>query len=301
MQGCVLLAQRRPEQHLAGMWEFPGGKKQPHETALQALTRELDEELGIKIEPSSCQPLLRVPWIDGGQPLCLDSWRVGRWQGKVRPMENQALQWSHLQEVNPASLIPADRSILQALRLPPCYPITPDQWPTNAAETVFQKIRKTIEQDATLLQLRLPNWPVTAVRDLAARLLPTLHKKQSQLLLNADIAGARQLGVGVHLQAKQLMTLNARPLAWNLPVAASCHNAKQLEQAVHLRADFAPLSPLMATRSPPQATPLGWANFRLLAETASIPIYALGGLGPNQLKIAQQAGAQGVAGISAFW
>src|SRR5260370_1855702 len=55
--GRVLLAQRPEGKHLAGLWEFPGGKVQPGETPETALTRELDEKIAIDVVPNCLPPL----------------------------------------------------------------------------------------------------------------------------------------------------------------------------------------------------------------------------------------------------
>jgi 8-oxo-dGTP diphosphatase len=112
-QGRVLLAQRPPGKHLAGSWEFPGGKCEPGESPLDALTRELREELGIELQRA--EPLIRVPWNDAGRALLLDAWRVDQWQGTPQSLERQALQWRHPAQIDPAMLAPADRPILQLL------------------------------------------------------------------------------------------------------------------------------------------------------------------------------------------
>jgi mutator protein MutT len=111
--GRVLLAQRPPGKHLAGLWEFPGGKREPGETPLAALRRELKEELGVEIEPGS--PLVCVPWRYGERELLLDAWWIARWLGTPAPLEGQALQWREPSLIDPELLTPADGPILQAL------------------------------------------------------------------------------------------------------------------------------------------------------------------------------------------
>jgi 8-oxo-dGTP diphosphatase len=120
------------------------------------------------------------------------------------------------------------------------------------------------------------------------------------VLVNGDIALARELRVGVHLKAAQLAALGQRPLPQALPVAASCHDATELAHAERLRCDFAVLGPVQATASHPGAAPLGWAAFAALREAGTIPLYAIGGLGAGDLDIARAHGAQGIAAIRAF-
>jgi 8-oxo-dGTP diphosphatase len=299
--GRVLLAQRPSGKHLAGMWEFPGGKLEAGETPLQALARELREELGIEIDPASCTPLLQLPWAYGERGLLLDSWQVRRWHGEPASLDGQALQWCHPRQVDPALLAPADRAILQALSLAARYPITPAGPAPGAADALCRQLQQAITQGTRLLQLRLPAWSLDEVRALARRLLPDVRRHQAQLLLNADIEGARQLGVGVHLKSAQLAMLDARPLPWTQPVAASCHDAGELARAVQVGADFATLSPLAPTASHPHAEPIGWQRFAVLARAAALPVYALGGVEPGQADAARAAGGQGVAGVRAFW
>ena len=111
--GRVLLAQRPAGKHLAGLWEFPGGKLEPGETPLIALARELQEELGIEV--LDAQPLIRVPWRYDDRELVLDAWCIEQWRGLPQSLEGQALQWASPSRVDPAMLTPADGPILRAL------------------------------------------------------------------------------------------------------------------------------------------------------------------------------------------
>ena len=111
--GRVLLAQRLPGKHLAGYWEFPGGKLEPGETPLAALARELREELGIGV--LRARPLIRVPWRYGERDLLLDAWCVEQWESEPQSLEGQALQWQLPTQITPTILTPADGPILQAL------------------------------------------------------------------------------------------------------------------------------------------------------------------------------------------
>ena len=111
--GHVLLAQRPAGKHLAGLWEFPGGKREPGEAPLAALTRELHEELGITMQHA--KPLVAVPWAYGERELLLDAWCVDAWVGEPQSMEEQALQWLLPEQVDMALLTPADCPVLRAL------------------------------------------------------------------------------------------------------------------------------------------------------------------------------------------
>jgi 8-oxo-dGTP diphosphatase len=298
--GRILIAQRPPGKHLAGMWEFPGGKLEPGETPLMALERELDEELGIAVDPLSFEALVRIPWNYGERGMLLEAILVRAWTGEPKALDAAEIRWMDPRDVDPALLAPADRPILAATWLPSHYPITP---PDVSADEAVALLTSALARGERMLQLRLPGVPVEAVRAVAGRVLPELRALGATLLLNRDIEGALALGegVGVHLAASQLKTLEARPLPLSQAVAASCHDASELAHASVLGCDFATLSPVLPTASHPAAEPLGWPRFAQLAEAASLPVYALGGLGPEDGMEARLHAAQGVAGIRGFF
>ena len=115
--GRVLIAQRPPGKHLAGSWEFPGGKLQVGEERRAGLARELREELGITLSESP-RPLIRVRHrYDYGEVL-IDMWVVRQYSGQPQGLEGQSVRWCNLDELKSVQLLPADAPIVAALRLP---------------------------------------------------------------------------------------------------------------------------------------------------------------------------------------
>jgi 8-oxo-dGTP diphosphatase len=120
------------------------------------------------------------------------------------------------------------------------------------------------------------------------------------VLLNGDPALAQRAGAdGVHLAAASLLALDARPPLGI--VGASCHDARELERAAALPADFVVLGPVQATPSHPGAATLGWARFAELIRDYPLPVYALGGLKRTDLETAWQAGAHGISMMRGAW
>jgi mutator protein MutT len=114
--GRVLIAQRPPGKHLAGSWEFPGGKLEPNEDRRAGLARELSEELGIAI--STPRPLIRVRHTYDYGEVLIDMWVVRQYSGEPSGREGQALRRVSQEELEAIELLPADGPIVAALRLP---------------------------------------------------------------------------------------------------------------------------------------------------------------------------------------
>jgi mutator protein MutT len=117
LAGRVLIAQRPPGKHLAGGWEFPGGKLEPGEDRRAGLARELREELGIAVA-AALRPLIRVRHRYDYGDVLIDMWVVRRYSGEPRGLDGQALRWCTQEELESVELLPADGPIVAALRLP---------------------------------------------------------------------------------------------------------------------------------------------------------------------------------------
>jgi mutator protein MutT len=114
----ILIAQRPSGKHMAGAWEFPGGKLESGEAPLEALARELREELGIEIGSGPHRPVRRISHSYPDRDVLIDVWRVREFAGSPRGLDAQALRWCTPDELERAELLPADKPIVAALRLP---------------------------------------------------------------------------------------------------------------------------------------------------------------------------------------
>ncbi|HEU4516165.1 MAG TPA: NUDIX domain-containing protein [Steroidobacteraceae bacterium] len=114
--GRVLIAQRPRGRHMAGRWEFPGGKLAAGEEPLQGLTRELAEELAVRVR--AARPLIRLRHDYPDRRVLLDVWQVTDYEGEPQALEAQALAWAKPDDLPKHDLLEADRAIVTALRLP---------------------------------------------------------------------------------------------------------------------------------------------------------------------------------------
>ena len=293
----VLLARRTDGRDLAGAWEFPGGKLEKGETVFQALDRELFEELGIRIH--GMEPLICVAQAYRDKRIVLDVYRVSKFSGRPRGLEQQALAWSPQEKLHTYPMPPADRPVVAALTQPAAYLITPESV-GNAAQ-FLARIERALANGIRRLQLRFSGLPPAETLALSAEAKRLCDQAGAQMLVNGDAELAGKLGCGLHLKCAQLMQLTERPIPTDQLLGASCHNEAELRQAEGIGADFAVLGPVEHTPSHPDAEVLGWAGFAALRESVSLPLYALGGMKPEHHDTARRHGAQGVAGIRGLW
>ncbi|WP_290649438.1 Nudix family hydrolase [Aquisalimonas sp.] len=296
--GRVLITRRAGQTHQGGRWEFPGGKVEPEETACAALARELYEELGIR--PLELRPLLRVPWRYPEKDVLLDVWEVRRFSGAPQGREGQPLRWVPPAELPHYRFPDANAAIVTAATLPETYLITPDTDAEGVA-TFLEHLRSRIAAGIRLVQLRVPGLGATARHRLAGAAAESAREYGACLLVNGDVDLARNLGLGVHLRAAQLTECPQRPLPVGRCVAASCHDRAELEQAVALGVDFAVLGPVQPTASHPGRAAMGAQAFAECIADVPIPVYALGGLGVEDIPAMRESRAQGIAAIRGLW
>lgn len=306
-RGRILLAQRTGASDLAGLWEFPGGKIDPGESPEAALVRELDEELGIQVEVG--EALITVPQLYPDKRLTLDVRHVTQWQGNARGREGQALLWVPPRRLAKYRMPPADRPVVAALQEPDRYLITPDVGEAAAAtadidaaeEAWLKALEQTLATGVTRVQLRAPTADPERWTRLAADAVRLCQDASVEVLINGDVALAERLGVGVHLRGSQLATHTHRPLSEDVPLGASCHTVDELCAAQTLGCDFVVLGNLKPTATHPGRDGIGWETFAAMREHVSLPIYAIGGLGMDDMDDARAHGAQGIAAIRSFW
>lgn len=114
-EGRVLLAQRPPGKHLAGMWEFPGGKVDAGERPEEALIRELQEELGIDTRASCLAPATFASHDYEDFHLVMLVYLCRKWSGHPRGLEGQPLRWARPAEMFSIDMPPADRPLIGIL------------------------------------------------------------------------------------------------------------------------------------------------------------------------------------------
>ena len=113
-KGCVLIAERPPGKHLAGRWEFPGGKIDAGETEEEALSRELAEELGIAMRRA--RPLMRLSHDYDDRRIEISLWVVQEFSGEPTGLDGQLLKWVSPAQLHDEDMLKADVPFIAALQ-----------------------------------------------------------------------------------------------------------------------------------------------------------------------------------------
>lgn len=289
-RGRILLAQRPEGKHLAGTWEFPGGKREAGETARQALAREMAEELGVAV--GSASPWLALTHRYPEVTVRLQLYTVDDWSGLPHGREGQPLKWVAQQSMSRLPMPAADRPIVRALGLDHRYAISPGPAEPGGAAGLMDWARDCLGDGIRLLQLHADFVAAAAFEDLARDFGRLVAGSGGKWLLDGPPELAVQVGAdGVCLDAGRLSGLSLRPLSRDFLVAASCRDEVELARAGNLALDFITLSPVCTG-----SKALGWDGFERLCRLSPLPVYALGGMVQADLERVRACGGFGVAG-----
>lgn len=284
----ILLSQRPAHKHQGGRWEFPGGKVERGESAAQALARELHEELGIDVHAS--RPFMTIDHDYPDLSVRLLFREVEDWRGLPHGREQQPLDWFAPAALGALRFPQANQPVVSALSLPDQLLITPPALPDDWRE----HLQRALDGGVSLVYARL--WPQQA--EVLTSLVAQCHEADARVLVADDAALATAVQAdGLHLTGRAA----SLPQDWPGLRSMACHDAAQLARARDWQAHLVTLSPVQPTASHSGAQPLGWRNFAALATGQPFAVYALGGVGPDDLLRARECGARGVAGISRFW
>jgi 8-oxo-dGTP diphosphatase len=294
--GKVLLASRPEGKGWAGWWEFPGGKIESNETPLQALVREIEEEIGVQV--IEAYPWLTRTFDYPEKTVKLHFFIVRAWKDLPVGREGQVLSWQNPQMVTVSPTLPANTPVLDALKLPEVYAITNLH---ELGEVVFfERLVAQLKAGLRLIQIREKELSEIQLADFTSRVMKLAAAYQAKVLVNASVEQVKVMQVdGVHLTSQRLMELTEKPQS--MIVGASCHGLAELMQAAKLELDFVVLSPVMRSKTHPETAGMGWSSFASLIRDYPLPVYALGGMRFGYLKQAWTHGAHGIAMMRDVW
>lgn len=245
-------------------------------------------------------------------------------------LEGQQVVWEALEQLEKYQFPQANKAIINALNLPQSYLITPDcELDSNSIKQFIEQFSNSIEyHNLRLVQLRIPSLFANKEPDKLIQVLCEIAQKNNvRVLANSSMINLNrlkstrsqldimELTAGIHLTSLHLhepflcedglykdgFMKNYRQRFPQKKIAASCHGIKDIERANQLGLDFIVISPVQHTASHPDQKPLGWEQFSALTDMAEMPVFALGGMGLNDIAQAQKNGAQGISAISSLW
>ncbi|WP_298808080.1 NUDIX domain-containing protein [uncultured Psychrobacter sp.] len=335
-----LLGFRDATQHQGSRYEFVGGKIEADESAAQALIREVAEETGILLDNNTIVKLGRLHHDYGDKQVSLQVYKIELTAEQYEQhkhceqgLEGQALTWvTKLQLLAGAYNLPAaNKTILEWLKLPSkiaiTYPLAHFGTHTDAAAAWLQYHQEKLASESwTYIRLKDAKSKHLAEQLITARpdILAILPNNNEQLLdveesLTANETETGQRIVGKHLTHSTLMqcfdevgspTVLTQSLSKDHPLIVSCHDIASITAAnklasIRIKQGLPPVigafvSPVLATQTHPDDTPLGWEAWSALAKLADMPVIGLGGLEPAMLDQALQYGGISVAGIRQF-
>ncbi|PPC02636.1 thiamine phosphate synthase [Acinetobacter pittii] len=283
-RGKILVGWREEQQHQGGKHEFPGGKVEQGETPEEACRREIYEEVGIGLKDWHQFDYIHHEYDDIIVNLHLFHTYV---PDELLNLIHQPWAWYTRDQLLHLNFPKANKDIIKRLYWPHLIKIS--------------NTLSTVESSDALLYWRIENESEQYIEQLTA----LDEEQRSNLIINVDIWQQlspelqKQIKT-VHLKQSQLMNLHKGDLTVGIRYIAACHDAVSLKQAQQIGCDAVFISPVKSTTTHPEAVALGWERFSDLAQNSQIPVFALGGVHPDDLATAQQHGAYGLAGIRNF-
>jgi len=334
-----LLGFRNEAQHQGNLYEFVGGKIEPNEHAKQALIREVAEETGILLDNNTLVKLGRLHHDYGDKQVSLQVYKIEltveqyeQYRNREQGLEGQALTWVYKSQLlaDQYPLPAANKTILDWLGVPENITIT---YPLEYFEA--QPDSENVWLQYHQAKLASESWVYIRVKDSDSEYVAEqLMKERPDILAilpnneqssddesypTADNTKTSQQIVARHLTHSTLMQCfdkDGNPIALtqslskDYPLIVSCHDLASITAANQLASmrilqGLPPVigafvSPVLATQTHPDDTPLGWKVWSALAELADMPVIGLGGLSPVMVEEAMRYGGISVAGIRQF-
>lgn len=284
-RGKILVGWRQEEQHQGGKHEFPGGKVEQGETPEDACRREIYEEVGIGLKDWHQFDYIHHEYDDIIVNLHLFHSYV---PDELLNLIHQPWAWYTREQLLHLNFPKANKDIIKRLFWPHLIKIS--------------NTLKPVENSDALLYWRIED---ESEQQYIEQLTALDEEQRSNLIINVDMWQQlspelqKQIKT-VHLKQSQLMNLHKGDLTVGVRYIAACHDAVSLKQAQQIGCDAVFISPVKPTTTHSEAIALGWERFSDLAQNSQIPVFALGGVHPDDLTIAQQHGAHGLAGIRNF-
>ncbi len=288
--GRLLLAQRPEGKHLAGLWEFPGGKLEPDETPPQALKREIAEELGIEIHDAV--PLLTLTHHYADRSVRLMLLEVEAWGGSPAGLEGQALRWVSLDQARELAMPSADRPIIKVMGLGGSLAVIPEPTAFVSKDHFLAALESALRAGATFLRIKMPFLLEDQASKLADQCADVIKDFKAKWILESSPDVAVSAGAdGVVLSAEAANSFESRPLADDLLVAVDCRTGDDLAAAGRLDADFVVLGPTDSDIA--NTTAPDWARWSALIADSPVPVFLAAGSMPVDLGQIRKLGAYG--------
>ena len=293
-RGRILLARRTEGRDLAGLWEFPGGKHEPGESAEAALARELHEELGIDVD-------IGAPLITRAAALSRQAPAPGRAHdrrvARHRARPRRARRWSGCRRTSSPSyaMPPADRPGGRRAAATAALPGHAASR-RRATRRWLGALERALAAGVRRVQLRAPG---LRRRHAGARWSRARSHAAgaagAEVLVNGDVdAGERARHRPASARRRNCASSTQRPVPTGLPLGRVLPRRRRAAGARKPSAATSPCSVrCKPTPSHPGVEGIGWEGFAALRESVSLPIYAIGGLATGRRRAGARARCAG--------